>query len=63
VASKAEMDKLVRGLEKQPHVAILSDEIYSRLLYDDAQHVSILVLPRDRRPRDPAGRLEQDRTR
>jgi aspartate/methionine/tyrosine aminotransferase len=45
VASKAEMDKLVRGLEKHPHVAVLSDEIYSRLLYDDAQHVSILSYP------------------
>ncbi len=45
VASKAEMDKLVRGLVDQPHVAVLSDEIYSRLLYDGEQHVSILSYP------------------
>src|SRR5439155_11883014 len=42
VASKREMDKLVAGLEKLPHVAVLSDEIYSRLLYDGEQHTSIL---------------------
>jgi aspartate/methionine/tyrosine aminotransferase len=45
VASKAEMDKLVKGLAAHPHVAILSDEIYSRLLYDGEQHVSILSYP------------------
>jgi aspartate/methionine/tyrosine aminotransferase len=36
------MDKLVAGLEQHPHVAILCDEIYSRLLYDGEEHVSIL---------------------
>jgi aspartate/methionine/tyrosine aminotransferase len=45
VAPRAEMDKLARGLEQHPHVAILSDEIYSRLLYDGAEHVSILSYP------------------
>ncbi|MCY2961474.1 MAG: pyridoxal phosphate-dependent aminotransferase [Planctomycetota bacterium] len=45
VASKVEMDKLVRGLVNQPHVAVLSDEIYSRLLYDGEKHVSILSYP------------------
>ncbi len=42
VTGKHEMDKLVAGLEKQPHVAVMSDEIYSRLLYDGEQHTSIL---------------------
>ena len=42
VAPKAEMDKLVAGLEDHPHVAVLSDEIYSRLLYEDNEHVSLL---------------------
>jgi len=42
VVGKAEMDKLVAGLEKAPHVAIMSDEIYSRLLYDGEQHTSLL---------------------
>ncbi len=45
VTPKVEMDKLVAGLEKHPHVAIMSDEIYSRLLYDGEQHVSILSYP------------------
>ncbi len=45
VTPKVEMDKLVAGLEKHPHVAIMSDEIYSRLLYDGGQHVSILSYP------------------
>jgi aspartate/methionine/tyrosine aminotransferase len=45
VTPKAEMDKLVAGLEHHPHVAIMSDEIYSRLLYDGEQHTSILSYP------------------
>ena len=38
------------GLEKHPHVTILADEIYSRLLYGGAEHVSLLDYPsiRDR---------------
>jgi aspartate/methionine/tyrosine aminotransferase len=35
-------DRLVAGLERHPHVAILSDEIYSRLLYGRARHCSLL---------------------
>ncbi len=42
VAQKRDMDKLVAGLEKHPHVAVLSDEIYSRLTYDGETHTSIL---------------------
>src|SRR5690349_12897552 len=42
VVRKAELDKLVAGLEKHPQVAVLSDEIYSRLLYDGEQHTSLL---------------------
>ncbi|MGB8274505.1 MAG: aminotransferase class I/II-fold pyridoxal phosphate-dependent enzyme, partial [Alphaproteobacteria bacterium] len=46
----AEMDKLAKGLEVFPGVAVLSDEIYSRLLYDGHEHVSMLSYPalRDR---------------
>ncbi len=43
VVKKSELEKLVAGLEKHPHVAILSDEIYSRLLYDGEQHTSLLA--------------------
>jgi aspartate/methionine/tyrosine aminotransferase len=39
---RTEIDKLVAGLEKLPHVPILSDEIYSRMLYDGEEHTSLL---------------------
>ncbi len=39
---REEMDKLAAGLEKHPQVAILSDEIYGRMLYDGREHVSML---------------------
>jgi aspartate/methionine/tyrosine aminotransferase len=42
VTPKAELDRLVAGLEKHPHVTVMSDEIYSRLTYDGAEHTSIL---------------------
>ena len=50
VTPKAEIDKLVAGLEKFPNVAIMSDEIYDRMTYDGEEHVSLLTYPeiRDR---------------
>ena len=39
------IDTLVAGLEKHPHVAVLSDEIYSRMTYDGREHVSLLGYP------------------
>ena len=39
---REELDKLVSGLEKFPQVAVLSDEIYSRMLYGGRQHVSFI---------------------
>ena len=42
VVTRSEFDRLVEGLESHPDVVILSDEIYSRLLYDDAEFVSML---------------------
>ena len=50
VTPKAEIDKLVAGLADHPDVAILSDEIYSQMLYDGRSHVSLLNYPeiRDR---------------
>ncbi len=47
---EAEIDRLVAGLADYPDVALLSDEIYSRMLYDGRQHVSLLKYPaiRDR---------------
>jgi aspartate/methionine/tyrosine aminotransferase len=50
VTPKAEIDKLVAGLAKHPHVAVLSDEIYDVMTYDGQRHVSLLTYPdiRDR---------------
>ena len=45
VVPKAELDRLARGLEAHPHVAVLSDEIYGRMTYDGEQHVSLLSYP------------------
>ncbi len=39
------IDTLVAGLEAHPHVAVLSDEIYSRMTYDGREHVSLLGYP------------------
>ncbi|RFC62602.1 pyridoxal phosphate-dependent aminotransferase [Fulvimarina endophytica] len=50
VTPKAEIDKLVAGLERFPNVAILSDEIYDVMTYDGEVHTSLLTYPeiRDR---------------
>ncbi len=50
VTPKAEIDKLVAGLARHPHVAIMSDEIYGQMTYDGEEHVSLLTYPeiRDR---------------
>ncbi|MDQ2091327.1 pyridoxal phosphate-dependent aminotransferase [Marimonas arenosa] len=50
VTPKEEIDKLVKGLLDHPHVALMSDEIYSNMLYGGRQHVSLLQYPeiRDR---------------
>ena len=38
-----ELDKLVEGLQEHPQVVILSDEIYSQMLYDGRRHVSLMT--------------------
>ena len=50
VTPKQEIDRLVAGLADHPHVAILSDEIYSNMLYGGRRHTSLLQYPeiRDR---------------
>jgi aspartate/methionine/tyrosine aminotransferase len=45
VTPRAEIEKLVAGLADHPQVCLLSDEIYSRLLYDGREHVSLLTFP------------------
>ena len=50
VTPRAEIETLVKGLEKHPGVAILSDEIYDVMTYDGERHTSLLQFPeiRDR---------------
>src|SRR5215213_9044447 len=50
VTPKAEVDKLVAGLERHPNVAVMSDEIYDHMVYDGENHVCLLSYPsiRDR---------------
>jgi aspartate aminotransferase len=50
VTPKVEVDKLVAGLERYRDVAVMSDEIYDRMLYDGETHVCLLQYPsiRDR---------------
>ena len=47
---KPEIDKLAKGLEKFPHVTILSDEIYSRQIFDNKEMPTFFNYPelRDR---------------
>jgi len=42
VVRKEELDTLVAGLEDFPDVAVLSDEIYGRMVYDNQPHVSLI---------------------
>jgi len=42
---EAEVKRLVMGLEKHPNVAVMSDEIYSQMLYGGRKHVSFLRYP------------------
>ncbi len=48
VTPRAEIEKLVAGLEAWPDVAILSDEIYDQMTYDGEEHVSLLGFPQIR---------------
>jgi aspartate aminotransferase len=50
VTPKSEIDKLVAGLARWPEAAILSDEIYGQMTYDDHRHQTLLAYPeiRDR---------------
>ena len=42
---KSEIDKLAEGLKKYPHVTILSDEIYSRQIFDDKEMPTFFNYP------------------
>src|SRR6185312_3531023 len=42
VSAKDQTERLAAGLADHPHVMLLSDEIYSLLLYEGREHVSLL---------------------
>ena len=42
---KSEIDKLAEGLKKHPHVTILSDEIYSRQIFDNKEMPTFFYYP------------------
>ena len=42
ILDRRELDRLVAGLEKHPDVAVVSDEIYSRIIYDGQAHFTLL---------------------
>jgi aspartate aminotransferase len=48
VTPRGEIEKLINGLEHFPDVDILSDEIYSNMLYGGRNHVSLLQYPQIR---------------
>ncbi len=45
VVPKDELDKLVAGLMEHPHVVVMSDEIYARMVYDGVPHASLTAYP------------------
>ena len=45
VVPKEELDKLVAGLSEYPDIAIMSDEIYARMVYDGVPHASLTAYP------------------
>ena len=45
VVSTEAADRLADGLARFPHAAVLSDEIYSRMVFDGRRHESLLTRP------------------
>lgn len=45
VTSKLQLDKFVSEIAKYPNIAILSDEIYSHMVYGSSGHISLLQYP------------------
>jgi aspartate/methionine/tyrosine aminotransferase len=45
VVARGEFERLVAGLADHPHVAVLSDEIYSHLVFEGADFASLTTFP------------------
>ena len=60
VTPRAEIEKLVAGLEAWPDVAIMSDEIYDQMTYDERRTCLAAGISGDPQPADPSQRLVED---
>ncbi len=45
IVNQNDLNEIVNILEKNPHIYILSDEIYSRMIYDNINYKSLLSYP------------------
>ena len=45
ITRKEELEKLVDGIARNPSIAVLSDEIYSNMVYNKERHLSLLKYP------------------
>lgn len=45
VSKQKELEKLIKALIDHPNISILSDEIYSKMYFDDLTHTSIIQYP------------------
>ena len=45
VTPRSEIEKLVQGLTKHPHIYLMSDEIYDKLVFDGSEMTSCLSFP------------------
>ncbi len=45
ITSKLELDKFVKEIIKYPGIAVLSDEIYSHMVYGETKHISLIQYP------------------
>ena len=60
VSTPDQLDRLAAGLADWPEVVVMSDEIYSNILYGGREHVTLLRYPHLRDRLNPARWLEQD---
>lgn len=45
VVTKSDMEQLIKLLDKNPNLLVLSDEVYEHLIFDGQQHQSVLNYP------------------
>ncbi|MEL6558301.1 MAG: methionine aminotransferase [Bacteroidota bacterium] len=45
IISKGDIERLIKVLDKNPNLLVLSDEVYEHLIFDEQQHQSVLNYP------------------